>query len=126
MIASPNTVNPNYLYTWIRDASLTMKLITQEVSTGEDASLRDKIDQFFLSQKVIQQIPNLSGSVSTGGLGEPKFNINQTAFTGSWGILPHSFYLQRLLTLGRSTTEGWSRSTSHYFHSLRELVDCER
>jgi glucoamylase len=85
VIASPNTFNPNYLYTWIRDASLTMKVITQQVTTGEDVSLRNKIDQFLLSQKVIQQVSNPSGSISTGGLGEPKFNIDQTAYTDNWG-----------------------------------------
>ena len=91
VIASPNTVDPNYLYTWIRDASLTFKVITQKVASGEDVSLRGKIDQFFLSQKRIQQVSNPSGAVSTGGLGEPKFDINETAFTGGWGTLPYSF-----------------------------------
>jgi glucoamylase len=86
VIASPNTNDPNYLYTWIRDASLTFKVITQKVSNGEDASWRGKIDQFFLSQKHIQQVSNPSGTISTGGLGEPKFNIDETAFTESWGI----------------------------------------
>ncbi|EEB87267.1 hypothetical protein MPER_15460, partial [Moniliophthora perniciosa FA553] len=33
----------------------------------------------------IQQISKASGTITTGGLGEPKFNINETAFTGSWG-----------------------------------------
>jgi len=37
------------------------------------------------SQKIIQQVSNPSGTVSTGGLGEPKFNIDETAFTGAWG-----------------------------------------
>lgn len=86
VIASPNTVDPNYLYTWIRDASLVFKVITEKVVSGQDASLRGKIDQFFQSQKRIQQVSNPSGSVSTGGLGEPKFNIDETAFTDSWGM----------------------------------------
>lgn len=88
VIASPNTVDPNYLYTWIRDASLTFKVITQKVASGQDVSLRGKIDQFFLSQSHIQKVPNLSGTESTGGLGEPKFMIDEAAFTGSWGAPP--------------------------------------
>ncbi|KAH9986648.1 Six-hairpin glycosidase-like protein [Russula vinacea] len=58
VIASPNTVNPNYLYTWVRDSSLVFKVI---------------------------HVPNPSGTFFTGGLGEPKFNIDGSAFTGPWG-----------------------------------------
>lgn len=70
-------------------------MITQKVSSGEDDSLRAKIDQFFLSQEYIQQVTNPSGTESTGGLGEPKFNIDETAFTGNWGM----FTLARVLTI---------------------------
>jgi len=52
---------------------------------GLDGSLRGQIDNFVASQKIIQQVSNPSGTVSTGGLGEPKFNIDETAFTGAWG-----------------------------------------
>jgi len=34
-----------------------------------------------------QQVENPTGGVSTGGLGEPKFNIDETAFTEDWGHL---------------------------------------
>ena len=60
-------------------------MIAEKVVSGEDTSLRGKIDQFFDSQRRIQQIPNPSGTVSTGGLAEPKFQIDETAFTGPWG-----------------------------------------
>lgn len=30
----------------------------------------------------IQQVSNPSGTISSGGLGEPKFLINEAAFTG--------------------------------------------
>ena len=75
-------------------------MITQKVVSGEDVSLRGKIDRFFLSQERIQKVSNPSGTESTGGLGEPKFNIDETAFTGSWGKLPHSSDSRHLLTLG--------------------------
>ncbi len=52
---------------------------------GLDNSLRGQIDNFVASQKIIQQVSNPSGTVSTGGLGEPKFNIDETAFTDAWG-----------------------------------------
>lgn len=85
MIASPNTVNPNYLYSWIRDSSLVFKVITDMVTLGQDDSLRLHIDNFFTAEAALQQVSNPSGLVSTGGLGEPKFNINGTAFVGPWG-----------------------------------------
>lgn len=52
---------------------------------GEDTSLRTTIDDYVSSQAILQQVPNPSGNVSTGGLGEAKFHINLTAFTGPWG-----------------------------------------
>ncbi|KAI0042277.1 carbohydrate-binding module family 20 protein [Auriscalpium vulgare] len=85
VIASPSTVNPNYLYTWIRDSSLVFKTIIDQYTLGTDSSLRGQIDNFINAESIIQQVSNPSGTISTGGLGEPKFNIDETAFTGSWG-----------------------------------------
>ncbi|KAM5539504.1 hypothetical protein V8D89_006956 [Ganoderma adspersum] len=85
VIASPSTSNPNYLYTWIRDSSLVFKTLIDQFTTGEDNSLRGLIDDFTTAEAGLQQTSNPSGSVSTGGLGEPKFNIDASAFTGPWG-----------------------------------------
>ncbi|KAF9811041.1 hypothetical protein IEO21_06707 [Rhodonia placenta] len=85
VIASPSTSNPDYLYTWTRDSSLTFKALIDQYTSGEDTSLRTLIDEFVSAEATLQQVTNPSGSVSTGGLGEPKFNINETAFTGAWG-----------------------------------------
>ena len=52
---------------------------------GEDSSLRTLIDQFVTAEAQLQETSNPSGTISTGGLGEPKFNIDMTAFTGPWG-----------------------------------------
>lgn len=85
MIASPNTVNPNYLYTWVRDSSLVFKVIADQFSRGDDDSLRSQIDNFIAAEAALQQVSNPSGTVKTGGLGEPKFNINGDAYTDAWG-----------------------------------------
>jgi glucoamylase len=51
-----------------------------------NSSLQSIIEDYLHAQAVIQTIINPSGSLYTGaGLGEPKFNINVTAFKGSWG-----------------------------------------
>jgi glucoamylase len=63
-----------------------MKRLTRNRYTrGEDASLRTIIDQYLAAQIIQQQVSNPSGTVSSGGLGEPKFNIDLSAFTGAWG-----------------------------------------
>jgi len=60
-------------------------MLIDQYTLGEDTTLRTHIDDFISAEANIQQVTNPSGTVSTGGLGEPKFNINETAFTGSWG-----------------------------------------
>ncbi|KIJ62526.1 carbohydrate-binding module family 20 protein [Hydnomerulius pinastri MD-312] len=85
VIASPSTTNPDYLYTWVRDSSLVFKELIDQYTAGGSSSLRTLIDEFVTAEANIQQVTNPSGTVSTGGLGEPKFMINETAFTGAWG-----------------------------------------
>ncbi|CAA7262982.1 unnamed protein product [Cyclocybe aegerita] len=85
VIASPSTSDPDYLFTWTRDSSLVFKTVIDQFTRGEDNTLRTTIDDFLAAQATLQQVSNPSGTVSTGGLGEPKFNIDMTAFTGSWG-----------------------------------------
>lgn len=92
VIASPSTNNPDYLYTWTRDSSLVFKALIDQytqnlagASGSAAASIRSLIDEFVQAEATLQQVSNPSGTVSTGGLGEPKFNIDETAFTGAWG-----------------------------------------
>ncbi|KAI1324147.1 carbohydrate-binding module family 20 protein [Xylariaceae sp. FL0255] len=86
VIASPSTTNPDYLYTWVRDASLTMKMIVDEFVLGK-RELQTYIEDFIHSQAVLQTVTNPSGTFlpSGVGLGEPKFNIDLTRFNGAWG-----------------------------------------
>nr|BAU78332.1 glucoamylase2 [Pholiota microspora] len=85
VIASPSTTNPNYLFTWTRDSALVFKTIIDQFTTGQDTTLRPLIDLYLSAQTALQQVSNPSGTVSTGGLAEPKFNIDGTAFSGPWG-----------------------------------------
>ncbi|EIN12991.1 glucoamylase [Punctularia strigosozonata HHB-11173 SS5] len=87
VVASPSTDNPNYYYSWIRDSSLVFKTLIDDYVNGKNTSksLRSLIDDFVTASSVFQQTPNPSGNVSTGGLGEPKFYVNETAFLDSWG-----------------------------------------
>jgi glucoamylase len=86
VVASPSTVDPNYLYTWTRDGALTMKSLVERLIANNDKSLIATIEAYVKVQLTLQHISNPSGNFSDlSGLGEPKFNINATAFTGDWG-----------------------------------------
>ncbi|KAJ1301930.1 hypothetical protein OPQ81_000769 [Rhizoctonia solani] len=85
VIASPSKEDPDYVYTWTRDSALVYKALVDQYISGRDHSLLQGIYDWIASQTKLQQVTNPSGTVSAGGLGEPKFNINETEFTGSWG-----------------------------------------
>lgn len=50
-----------------------------------DTTLQSTINNYVLAQARLQGVSNPSGGLSTGGLGEPKFNVDESAFTGAWG-----------------------------------------
>lgn len=76
-------VTPDY-YTWTRDSALVFKSLVDMFKNG-DTALLTVIEEYISSQAYIQTVSNPSGGLSSGGLGEPKFNVDETAFTGSWG-----------------------------------------
>ncbi|KAL6704602.1 hypothetical protein ACN47E_007999 [Coniothyrium glycines] len=84
VVASPSRQNPDYWYTWTRDAALTYKALVERFIAG-DTTLRSVLDDYVTAQASLQGVSNPSGGPETGGLGEPKFNVDKTAFTGSWG-----------------------------------------
>jgi glucoamylase len=75
-------------YTWTRDSALTFKCIVDTfIAEGYDANLQTEIENYIAAQARLQGVSNPSGSLSSSGtgLGEPKFNIDGSAFTGAWG-----------------------------------------
>jgi glucoamylase len=79
-----NATCPDF-YTWTRDASLTIKALVDRFLTTGDTVLEDVVKAFISSQATLQRVDNPSGNIATGGLGEPKFHVDMTAFTGDWG-----------------------------------------
>ena len=64
---------------------MTISMLIEQFLAG-DTSLEANIRQYITAQAKLQAVPNPSGDLSNGaGLGEPKFNADQTAFTGAWG-----------------------------------------
>lgn len=86
VVASPSKNSPDYFYTWTRDAALVIKELVDTFEYSYDSSLQTEIQNYIISQAKQQGVSNPSGSLSDGtGLGEPKFNVDLTAYTGSWG-----------------------------------------
>ncbi|TFY76736.1 hypothetical protein EWM64_g7278, partial [Hericium alpestre] len=85
VVASPSKSNPDYFYTWTRDSSLVFKALIDQLVLGLDTSVRALVDDFIGAEAILQQVQNPSGSVTSGGLGEPKFNADETQFNGAWG-----------------------------------------
>lgn len=80
VVASTSTASPDYHYNWVRDAALTMDVVVDlyEAATVPSAvsHYEDNLFQYSQARAEQQQI---------GGLGEPKFYLNNTLFTGPWG-----------------------------------------
>ncbi|RAK73005.1 glycoside hydrolase family 15 protein [Aspergillus fijiensis CBS 313.89] len=90
VVASPSKSDPDYFYTWTRDAGLTIPAITGHLTDltddGDKTSIERILQHFVTSQATQQTISNPSGSLADGaGLGEPKFHVNMTEFTEAWG-----------------------------------------
>ena len=84
VLASPSKNSPDYFFHWVRDAAVVMDEMVTRYETAiilknKNRYLESLIDYIYFS-KLNQQTPNLSG-----GLGEPKFNVDGTAFSESWG-----------------------------------------
>lgn len=60
-------------------------MLIDELLAAND-SFHSKIEEYVSAQAGLQIVSNPSGQLSDGsGLGEPKFNADGSAFTGSWG-----------------------------------------
>lgn len=86
VLASPSKNNPDYWYTWTRDSALTLKEVIDTFTNGYNSTLQTEIQNYIGAQAHLQGVSNPSGSFSDGtGLGEPKYEVDLSQFTGSWG-----------------------------------------
>ncbi|KAA1469667.1 starch-binding glucan 1,4-alpha-glucosidase [Dentipellis sp. KUC8613] len=94
VIASPSSANPDYLYTWTRDAALVFKALSDELvlllpynrtHSSANTALQTRLDEYAALQRVLQATPNPSGGAHAEGLGEPKFHVDGRAYEGAWG-----------------------------------------
>ncbi|GMM34854.1 glucan 1,4-alpha-glucosidase [Saccharomycopsis crataegensis] len=87
VVAATSIKDPNYNYQWIRDAAITIDtLITHLNDIGfANHSIARTIENYISNSYLVQRATNPSGGFNSGGLGEPKFNIDNTPFTADWG-----------------------------------------
>lgn len=108
ILASPSTEDPNYFYDWVRDSGILMKTILNFVKVQlefidydvehdyvlKHVSFKNyKLFAFCLKNfnhnYVLMQQDNLSGSCDPNGdlkgLGEPKWNLDETRYDDPWG-----------------------------------------
>lgn len=101
VVASPSKSNPNYYYNWTRDAALTMSVIEKLYKqNGPNHAVWGKLLKDYVQFSRRNQLtPNLSGAADGNGLGEPKFNVDGSAFTGDWGRPQNDGPALRAITL---------------------------
>ncbi|KIW07088.1 uncharacterized protein PV09_01972 [Verruconis gallopava] len=84
VVASTSTENPNYHYNWVRDAALTMDVVVKLYSAASDANARSGYEQILFQYAQARADEQNDPDLQTG-LGEPKFELNNSVFTGPWG-----------------------------------------
>lgn len=83
IVAAQSYANPDYGYNWVRDSSLVMDTVATMYAAATSDTKKTYQDLFFryaTARAQEQTDPDL-----ITGLGEPKFNLDGTAFTGPWG-----------------------------------------
>jgi glucoamylase len=81
VVASPEQKAPNYYYHWVRDAALTMSTVVDLYSLTEGAqknALQDDLVNYLRFSRGNQLTQTIAG------MGEPKFNVDGTAFNLNW------------------------------------------
>lgn len=79
VVASPSRENPNYYFDWVRDTALTARTLIDYYEISRDPMIKKMIFTWIESETQRQNRPSL------GGLGEPKYNIDGSGYTGPWG-----------------------------------------
>lgn len=64
---------------------MTFKALIERFIDSGDEDLEPLIQAYITGQAALQGVSNPSGELDTGGLGEPKFNVDSSAFTEEWG-----------------------------------------
>ncbi|PWN32105.1 Six-hairpin glycosidase [Meira miltonrushii] len=141
MIASPSRPedrpggkdeNENYFFQWPRDSALCLREVIRRAILAEQGrtvgvqnenafELHTIIRDFAKMSIKLQHTANRSGTFQTGGLGEPKFNVDGSSFEADWGrpqndgpalrAISMLFYANYLLSIDDKEALDYVRST---------------
>ncbi|WP_408096198.1 glycoside hydrolase family 15 protein [Peredibacter sp. HCB2-198] len=79
VVASPSRSNPDYYYDWVRDTALTYRAMVDYYELKKDPKIKKMIFTWIDSEAYRQNQPTFTG------LGEPKYFIDGSGYTGGWG-----------------------------------------
>ena len=84
VIAAQSYTNPDYAYNWVRDASLTMDVVQQLYAAASSSDAQNYYSSILFAYAQARATEQTDPDLQTG-LGEPKFLLDNSVFTGPWG-----------------------------------------
>ncbi|KAI9141736.1 Six-hairpin glycosidase-like protein [Paraphysoderma sedebokerense] len=114
VVASPSKRDPDYWYHWIRDAALVVDVVNDQYELGNgDLKRYEQIFRDFASLSRRNQLtPTKSG---VNNLGEPKFNVDGSAFNDDWGRPQNDGPALRAMSLMRFAELNYNKTGSRSF-----------
>lgn len=104
IIASPSKSSPDYFYQWVRDSAITIRSIISNLFAADtnrffndretvlNATLAATVVKYINNSFALQRLDNPSGQgvklnllSNLKGLGEPKWNVDNSPFLDVWG-----------------------------------------
>lgn len=79
VVASPSRSNPDYYFDWVRDTALTYRALIDYYELKKDSRIKKMIFTWVDAEAYRQNQPTFTG------LGEPKYFIDGSGYTGGWG-----------------------------------------
>ncbi|KAK5005765.1 hypothetical protein LTR28_007309 [Elasticomyces elasticus] len=76
--------DPDYEYDWVRDSSLTMDVVQTLYAAANSKTAKSQYETILFQYAGARATEQNDPGLQTG-LGEPKFYLNNTIFTGPWG-----------------------------------------
>jgi glucoamylase len=83
--ASPSHANPDYWYNWRRDAALTMQEVVSLYEKSSDPAQKAAYLKILNDYASFVKKEQAAAPSAPAGLGEPKYNMDGTPYTGPWG-----------------------------------------
>jgi glucoamylase len=97
VIASPSHSTPDYYYHWVRDGAITMNVLVNMYRQTQDPTQKDMLLQKLQSYVTFSRSNQTANTLT--GLGEPKFFVDGTPWSGDWGRPQNDGPALRAITL---------------------------